>query len=180
MKKQHIAVFCGSKCGKNPVYLHVARKMGETLAREGRTLLFGGCDYGLMQAVSHGAFEMGGKVISLRIRGLTDTFAPQIIAEDEMLENVQQRKRRLIQRADACIALPGGLGTLDEMGDVYTMAQLGDLRRPLGILNVNGYFDGFLHFVETMHREGFLSDQDKGLIIVRDEIEALLAALDEA
>ncbi|MBQ4639365.1 MAG: TIGR00730 family Rossman fold protein [Clostridia bacterium] len=179
MKKEKIAVFCGSRMGTCPIYQHFAREAGKQIALSGRSLLFGGCDYGLMQAVSHAAHEHGGKVYSFRIRGLTDAFAPEIITADEQMENVQQRKRRLIEAADACIALPGGLGTLDEMGDVYSMAQLGDLRRPLGILNVNGYFDGLLQFVDTMHREGFLSDRDCGLIIVRQDIESLLSALDE-
>lgn len=180
MKKQRVAVFCGSREGKIPLYRALAEETGKTLALQGRKLLFGGCDYGLMQAVSHAAYENGGEVLSFRIRGLTDAYAPEIITADETLENVQQRKRRLIEAADACIALPGGLGTLDEMGDVYSMAQLGEMRRPLGILNVNGYFDGFLQFIDTIHREGFLSDEDKKLIIVRQDILSLLAALDEA
>ena len=179
MKKQHIAVFCGSKSGKNPLYEETARKTGEIIGLQCRSLLFGGCDLGLMKTVSHAAYQNGAKVYSFRIRGLTDAYAPEIITADETLENVQQRKRRLIEAADVCIALPGGLGTLDEMGDVYSMTQLGDLRRPLGILNINGYFDGLLHFIDTMHLEGFLSDRDYGLIIVRQDIEELLAALDE-
>ena len=180
MKKQRIAVFCGSKSGRIPLYEEIAQKTGEQIGLQGRSLLFGGCDYGLMKTVSHAAYENGARVFSFRIRGLTDAYAPEIITADETLENVQQRKRRLIEAADACIALPGGLGTLDEMGDVYSMAQLGDIRRPLGILNVNGYFDGLLQFVDTIHREGFLSDRDKGLIIVRQDIHALLDALDAA
>lgn len=179
MKKQHIAVFCGSKSGRIPLYEEIAQKTGAQIGLQGRSLLFGGCDYGLMKTVSHAAYENGARVYSFRIRGLTDAYAPEIITADETLENVQQRKRRLIEAADACIALPGGLGTLDEMGDVYSMSQLGDIRRPLGILNVNGYFDGLLQFVDTIHREGFLSDQDYRLIIVRRDIEELLAALDE-
>lgn len=180
MKKEKIAVFCGSRMGSLPVYREAALETGLALAKSGRTLLFGGCDYGLMQVVSHAVHDHGGRVLSFRIQGLTDAYAPEIIAADEQLEHVQARKRRLIEAADACIALPGGLGTLDEMGDVYSMSQLGDLRRPLGILNVNGYFDGFLQFVDTIHREGFLSDRDKGLIIVRQDIHALLDALDAA
>ncbi len=180
MKKQKIAVFCGSKEGKSPLYMDVAREVGTALGREGRTLLFGGCDYGLMQAVSRAAFEKGGSVHSFRIRGLTDAYAPEIISYDEILPNVQLRKRRLIEASDACIVLPGGFGTLDELSDVLSMTQLQDVRRPLGILNINGFFDGLIALADTMNREGFLSDADRALLIVRQDIPSLLEVLDEA
>lgn len=180
MKKQTIAVFCGSRCGKGTDYMELARQTGEMLAENGRVLVFGGCDTGLMSAVSRGVHEKGGKVISVRIRGLEDAWAPEIAAEDELLENVQCRKRRLIELADACLVLPGGFGTLDEIGDVLSMTQLGDLKRPLGLLNINGFFDGLLQLADTMEREGFMSPKDRKLLIVRDNVHALLQALDEA
>ncbi len=180
MKKQTIAVFCGSRCGKGDVYRMLARQVGETLAADGRTLVFGGCDTGLMGAVSRGVYEKGGKVISVRIKGLEDAYAPEIMAEDELLQNVQQRKRRLIERADACLVLPGGFGTLDEIGDVLSMAQLGDLKRPLGLLNVNGFFDGLLQLADTMLQEGFMGEKDRALLIARENTDDLLQALDEA
>lgn len=180
MKKQTVCVFCGSKMGKNPCYRQAAEELGRALGREGCRLVFGGCDQGLMQVVSHAVHENGGQVISVRIEGLTDAFDEKIIAEDEMLENVQQRKRRLIERADACIALPGGFGTLDEMGDVLSMAQLGDIKRPLGLFNINGYFDGLLHFADIMMQEGFLSEKDRALLIAEKDVPALLDALNRA
>lgn len=180
MKKQTIAVFCGSRCGKGEVYRMLARQVGETLAADGRTLVFGGCDTGLMGAVSRAVYEKGGKVISVRIKGLEDAYAPEIMAEDELLQNVQQRKRRLIERADACLVLPGGFGTLDEIGDVLSMAQLGDLKRPLGLLNVNGFFDGLLQLADTMLQEGFMGEKDRALLIARENTDDLLQALDEA
>lgn len=178
MKKEKICVFCGSKMGRDPIFGQAARQLGAALGREGRTLIFGGCDTGLMAEVSHGAYENGGKVISIRIEGLTDAYDGAIVAADEICPHVQGRKRRLIEAADACIALPGGFGTLDEMGDVLSMAQLGDAMRPLGLLNLKGYFDGLLHFADTMEREGFLTEIDRQLLIVRPDIPSLLAALD--
>lgn len=178
MKKQRICVFCGSKMGKDPRYQKAAEALGAVLGKEGRTLMFGGCDTGLMQAVSHAVHANGGKVMSMRIDGLLDAFDESIIAEDVILENVQMRKRSLIEKADACIALPGGFGTLDEMGDVLSMYQLGDVKRPLGLLNVNGFFDGLLHFADTMMKAGFLSEKDRQLLIVRQDIPSLLEALD--
>lgn len=180
MKKQRIAVFCGSRTGKGEAYMELARQVGEKLAADGRTLVFGGCDTGLMGAVSRSVYENGGKVMSMRIRGLEDAFAPEIVAEDEMLENVQLRKRRLIEKADACLVLPGGFGTLDEIGDVLSMTQLGDMRRPLGLLNVNGFFDGLMQLADTMLREGFMSEKDRALLIAARDAEALLQALDRA
>lgn len=180
MKKKTIAVFCGSRTGKGEEYMALARQVGKTLAAEGRTLVFGGCDTGLMGAVSRSAYENGGRVISVRIRGLEDAFAPEMIAEDELLENVQQRKRRLIERADACLVLPGGFGTLDEIGDVLSMTQLGDVKRPLGLLNVNGFFDGLLQLADTMLQEGFMGVGDRTLLIEGKNVQDLLRALDEA
>lgn len=160
--------------------MELARQTGERLAADGRTLVFGGCDTGLMSAVSRGVYEQGGKVISVRIKGLEDAYAPEIVTEDELLENVQQRKRRLIELADACLVLPGGFGTLDEIGDVLSMTQLGDVKRPLGLLNINGFFDGLLQLADTMEQEGFMSPEDRKLLIAGDEPDALLRALDEA
>lgn len=180
MKKETIAVFCGSRTGKGEGYMALARQVGEKLAADGRSLVFGGCDTGLMGAVSRSAFEKGGKVISVRIKGLEDAFAPEIIAEDELLRNVQQRKRWLIERADACLVLPGGFGTLDEIGDVLSMTQLGDMKRPLGLLNVNGFFDGLLQLADTMLQEGFMGEKDRALLIAKENMDDLLQALDEA
>ena len=166
--------------GKGNAYRELARQVGAMLAADGRTLVFGGCDTGLMGVVSRGVYENGGRVISVRIKGLEDAFAPEIVAEDELLQNVQLRKRQLIQRADACLVLPGGFGTLDEIGDVLSMTQLGDMKKPLGILNVNGFFDGLLQLADTMLQEGFMSEKDRELLIARDSVQALLQALDEA
>ena len=83
MKKQHIAVFCGSKSGRIPLYEEIAQKTGAQIGLQGRSLLFGGCDYGLMKTVSHAAYENGARVFSFRIRGLTDAYAPEIITADE-------------------------------------------------------------------------------------------------
>ncbi|MBR6754126.1 MAG: LOG family protein [Clostridia bacterium] len=133
-----------------------------------------------MGAVSRAVYEKGGKVISVRIKGLEDAYAPEIMAEDELLLNVQQRKRRLIERADACLVLPGGFGTLDEIGDVLSMTQLGDIKRPIGLMNVNGFFDGLLQLADTMLQEGFMGEKDRALLIARENTNDLLQALDEA
>lgn len=180
MKKAKIAVFCGSRVGNDPLYMDLARQVGQLLAKEGRTLVFGGCDTGMMGAVSRRAYEQGGQVLSVRIRGLEDAFAGEIVTADELMENVQLRKRRLIELADACIALPGGFGTLDEIGDVLSMTQLGDIKRPVALLNANGFFDGLLQLADTMQREGFLGEKDRKLLIAAKTPEEVLAALDEA
>lgn len=174
MEKKKIAVFCGSKFGTDDRYEKAAKAFGKAMGERGCTLIFGGCDTGLMQAVSHAAAENGGKVISVRIRGLLDAFDASIVSEDEIMENVQERKRRLITLADACIALPGGFGTLDEIGDVLSMTQLQDMKKPLGLLNIKGYFDGLLHFADTMEKEGFLSPSDRQLLKVADDPTELL------
>lgn len=177
--KKNITVFCGSSAGASPAYEQAARELGAAIGKSGRTLIFGGCALGLMRAVSRAAAENGAKVVSMRIEGMVDPFDGNIVSEDRHFQNVQERKLALISAADACIALPGGMGTLDEMTDLYSMTQLGATKTPLGLLNVSGYYDPLLRFFAHMKQEGFLSEKFDGMFIVRDTAEALLRALDE-
>ena len=177
--KKNITVFCGSGIGASPAYEAAARELGAAIGREGRGLIFGGCAMGLMRAVSRAAAENGARVLSLRITGMDDPFDADIIAEDRHYKNVQERKLALISESDACIALPGGMGTLDEMTDLYSMTQLCETKTPLGLLNVNGYFDPLLKFFDHMRKEGFLSERYDSMFIVRDTVPELLKALDE-
>ena len=175
---RNIAVFCGSSLGAKPEYAEAARELGALLGRQGRGLVFGGCLDGLMAEVAHAAQENGAKVYSEFIRGLYQDKDHLPGAHEAFYDNVADRKRGLLSRADACIMLPGGFGTLDEFTDVCAAVQLGELRRPLGILNTAGYYDPLLTYFSQMRKEGFLAQEWDGLYTAASEPESLLRLLD--
>ena len=179
MKKNVVSVFCGSSDGTNVLYSETALMLGELMASQGRTLIFGGCRSGLMRTVSSAVAEGGGRVVAAGVEGLCDPADERFAAQTYRLPTVQARKLFMIDHADACIALPGGIGTLDELMDVYATLQIERTDKPVGILNVNGYYDLLLRFFEKMRTEGFLSHRYDGMFIVRETAEELLSALDE-
>ena len=176
---KNIAVFCGSSRGAKPEYAATARQLGRLLGRQGRGLVFGGCLDGLMAEVAAGARETGAPIYSQFIKGLYQEKDHLPGAIESFYDNVSERKQGLLSHCDACVMLPGGFGTLDEFTDVCAAVQLGEVRRPLGILNTAGYFDPLLSFFDRMRKEGFLSPEWGGLYAVASGPESLLAMLDE-
>jgi len=179
MKKNVVSVFCGSSDGTNPLYSQAARMLGELMASQGRTLIFGGCRSGLMRTVSSAVADGGGRVVAAAVQGLCDPADERFAAQTCRFPTVQARKLFMIDRADACVALPGGIGTLDELMDVYATQQIKRTDKPAGVLNINGYYDPLLRFFEKMRAEGFLDSRYDGMFIVRQTAEDLLNALDE-
>lgn len=177
---KNIAVFCGSSLTSPPSYDAVADRVGRVIARQGRTLIYGSGSGGLMGKVAMGAQKEGGYVIAVNVEVFRDY--PYTLDVDEYLviDTMQNRKLTMIEKSDACIALPGGMGTLDELTEICCMNQIGLARNPVGILNVNGYFDGLLTMLRRAVEDHFMPEADLRALCVSDDIETLLRMLDEA
>lgn len=179
-KKLAITVFCGSAEGNDPAYAAAACRLGKALAAQGRTLIYGAGNRGLMGMVAKAAKENGGHVTGVNITRFSNPNYMMQVDENITTETIQDRKLRMIQMGDASIALPGGIGTMDEIFEVLSMLQLGLTDMPLGILNVNGFYDLWVRLIEQLRASGFFKEKYAKIIIVRDTVEELLAALDEA
>jgi hypothetical protein len=171
-------VYCGSSQGTRPEYAEAARALGAFLARKGIGVVFGGGRVGLMGAVADGALAAGGEVIGvipekLRARELAHTGLSELFVVDSM----HARKTMMAYLSDAFIALPGGWGTLEETFEVTTWAQLNYHLKPVGLLNVCGYYDRLLHFLEHAVAEGFIRPLLRGLIVSAVEPDELLELL---
>jgi uncharacterized protein (TIGR00730 family) len=175
---RRVCVYCGSSEGKRPEYNEAARGLGALLARRGIGLVFGGGRVGLMGAVADGALAAGGEVIGvipekLRTRELAHLGVTELFVVDSM----HARKTMMANLSDAFIALPGGWGTLEETFEVTTWAQLNYHRKPVGLLNVNGFYNRLLDFVDHAVDEGFIRPMLRGLVVSADTAEALLEQL---
>ena len=176
---KNVAVFCGSALGANPAYAVAARRLGELIGDQGRSLVFGGCLDGLMAEVANAAVSHGAQVYSEFVRDQYENSDHLSGATETVHANVRERKHGLIARSDACIMLPGGFGTLDEFTDVCAATQLGEVKCALGILNIAGYYDPLLNYFTRMHSEGFLSSEWDHLYVTSDTPEELLRLLDQ-
>lgn len=178
MKKEKITVFCGSADGSDPIYAQAALELGQTLAQQGRSLIYGAGNRGLMGSVARSAAEHGGHVTGVNMTRFQNPQYQMPVNENIMTETIQERKLQMIQMCDACIALPGGIGTMDEIFEVLSMLQLGLTTHPIGLLNVNGFYDVFVQLTEQLKATGFLKEKYAHIIIVRDTVQELLDALD--
>ncbi len=169
-------VYCASANGENPAYLEAAAGLGRGLAEAGIGLVYGGATAGMMGAVANAALAAGGEVIGvlpevLSGREIGHTGLTELIATDSMHE----RKAKMLELADAVIALPGGFGTLDELMEAVTWAQLRIHEKPCVLVNVLGYYDGLLSFLDLAVREGFLKPANRRLILVAADVEEAIA-----
>lgn len=150
-----IGIFCGSSAGEHPLYLETARLVGRTLAQQGLALVYGGGKVGLMGAVADAALEAGGVVIGVMPRGLVEReIAHRGLTELHVVEDMHERKTKMAALADGFIALPGGAGTLEEIFEQWTWAQLGIHEKPCAFLNIKGYYDPLQAMVDNMVRKG--------------------------
>ncbi|MEM6928010.1 MAG: TIGR00730 family Rossman fold protein [Myxococcota bacterium] len=170
---RRIAVYCGVSSG-GPALLAAAERVGVVLAERGIGVVYGGAGVGMMGAVADGALRAGGDVTGvipeLFGHALTHPGLTEVVRTTTMAE----RKQRMFDLSDGIIALPGGLGTLEELVEVLTWARLGFHRKPIGILDVDGYFTAFLAFLDDMQRHGFCGEADRDRLLVADTIEDLL------
>ncbi|TWE06712.1 hypothetical protein FB481_105198 [Pseudomonas sp. AG1028] len=174
-----LCIFCGSNAGSNPVYLEAATRLGKTLAEAGIGLVYGGASVGLMGAVANAALEAGGEVIGVIPRSLWEKEVAHTGLDDlRIVDSMHQRKALMAELSDGFIALPGGVGTLEELFEVWTWAQLGHHQKPCALLNINGYYDRLTAFLDHMVDEAFVKAPHREMLIVEQDIDALLAAID--
>jgi hypothetical protein len=154
-----ICVFCGSSFGTRETYAEAAKETGRTIAELGYTLVYGGAKVGLMGTVADAALHAGGKVIGVLPRALEDKeIGHEGLTELHLVGSMHERKAKMADLSDAFIALPGGVGTLEEIFEVWTWGQLGYHSKPCGFLNINGYYDHLIRFLDHQTEEGFTKD----------------------
>jgi uncharacterized protein (TIGR00730 family) len=172
----HIAVFCGASTGHDPIHMEAARTVGRTLARRGIGVVYGGGHVGLMGAVADAAMEAGGTVVGVIPTFMTHKeLAHDRITELVMVRDMHERKMVMHQRSQAVIALPGGFGTMDELFELLTWRQLGLHAKPMGLLNVNGFYEGLLEQMARMENEGFLHGDTR--VLAATDVDVLVNAL---
>jgi hypothetical protein len=170
-----VCIFCGSNAGTNPAYAQAARETGALLAQRGLTLVYGGGSIGLMGLSADAVLAAGGQV-----RGVIPDFLDKRevghkrIQEQIVVGSMHERKQRMADLSDGFLALPGGMGTLDELCEIITWSQLGLHRKPIALLNVAGYFDSFLQFMDRGVAEGFIPPLTRASMLVDSEPARLL------
>ncbi len=185
-RRQWIAVFCASSAGARPEYLEAAQALGGSLAARGMGLVYGGASVGLMGALADAALAAGAPVVGVLPAVLEGReIAHRGLSELHFVGTMHERKALMADRADAFLALPGGYGTLDEFLEILTWAQLGVHAKPCVLVNMLGFYDGLLSFLDHAVEEGFLQPPNRALIRVAasvdealDSLEALLAEAD--
>jgi len=172
---KRVAVFCGSNYGVQPEYEQAAQQLGAFLAEKGLAVVYGGGNVGLMGALARAALEAGGDVIGVMPALLEEYKDDQMgLTELHMVATLHDRKAKMADLADGFIALPGGLGTMEEIFEIITWAQLGVHSKPAGFLNVNGYYDGLQAFLDHMVKEGFVKVEHRSMVMVEVLIPHLL------
>ncbi len=170
-----LCVLCGSRSGADPAYERTARALGETLARAGITLVFGGGRVGLMGVVADAALASGGEVTGIMPRALVNReIAHTGLTHLHVVGSMHERKAMMAKLSDGFVALPGSTGTLEEFFEVLTWAQLGQHKKPCGLLNVAGYYDPLLAVFDRMVDKDFLRVEHRKLVLVEEDPSALL------
>lgn len=172
---KRITVFCGSSSGTEEIYTLQATLLGETLAKRNIELVYGGANVGLMGAVANGVLNNGGKAIGVLPNFLrSKEIAHKQLTELILVDTMHERKTKMNDLCDGVIALPGGFGTLDELFEMLTWGQLGLHKKPIAILNVNGYYDSLILFIQNMTDKGLLKEVNQEMLLVSDTIDDLL------
>ena len=170
-----ICVFCGANPGRDPAYLPLASAVGAGLAERGIGVVYGGSRIGMMGALADAALDAGGEVIGVIPRRLVDReVAHDGLTEQRVVETLHERKAEMAALSDGFIALPGGLGTLEELAEVVSWAQLGLHAKPIGLLEVAGYWDALLAWLDHAVAEGFIAPGNRALIALDPDLESLL------
>jgi uncharacterized protein (TIGR00730 family) len=173
-----LCVFCGSSSGNRPGYSEVARQAGAFLARSNITLVYGGGRVGLMGSLADAVLTAGGRVIGVIPQMLIDKEVGHSgLTELHVVRTMTERKLLMGELSDAFVALPGGIGTMDELFEVWTWTQLELHHKPCGVLNHNGYYDSLIAFLDHSVREGFLRPRHRAALLVENEIEPLVERL---
>ena len=175
MKIENISIFCGAHEGNNPIYAQEAKNIAEIIAKKGINVVFGGGDVGLMKIISDTALDNGVKALGISLRSLYELeLSNPRLDEVIVAETLLDRKDVFMQRSDAFIVLPGGVGSLDELAEVMASNQLGIINKPIGILNTAGYYDHLIAWMNKAVAEGFISDANFNELIITDSCEDLV------
>ncbi|AIL63915.1 TIGR00730 family Rossman fold protein [Pseudomonas alkylphenolica] len=179
MPVRSVCVFCGASTGVNPAYREAAIALGQAIAQRGLTLVYGGGAVGLMGIVADAAMAAGGEVIGIIPQALKDAEVGHSgLTRLEVVDGMHARKARMAELSDAFVALPGGLGTLEELFEVWTWGQLGYHAKPLGLLDVNGFYSKLGSFLDHVVEEGFVRPQHRAMLRLADSPAELLDAMD--
>lgn len=175
---ERVCVFCGSSSGAGSAYEEGARQLGRTLAGCGITLVYGGASVGLMGTLADAALEAGGEVIGVIPKALQEReISHSNLTDLHIVGSMHERKALMAELSDGFVAMPGGAGTLEEFFEIWTWAQLGEHGKPCGLLNVGGYYDPMLAFLDHVVVQGFLSEKHRAMILVERESKRLLESL---
>jgi len=176
-----VCVYCGSSTGRDEAYLKAGHLLGRSLAKSGLRLVYGGGTKGIMGAVCEGALQAGGAVTGIIPRFLMNKEATENalgrLSELVVTENMHERKHIMFEKSDAFVALPGGIGTVEEIVEIMTWAQLGHHRKPIVFGNVNGFWNPMIALMEHMAAEGFIHTAQRVQPLVVDDPEAIVAAI---
>ncbi|MDQ6929763.1 MAG: TIGR00730 family Rossman fold protein [Candidatus Eremiobacteraeota bacterium] len=175
---QSVCVFCGSNVGRNSAYAQAAQALGTELARRGVAIVYGGGHVGLMGILADAALGAGGKVIGVIPQALADReVAHHGLTELHIVQSMHERKAMMANLCEAFVALPGGYGTLEEFFEVVTWSQLGIHDRPVGLLNVEGFYDPLIAMIDSAVKETFISQYNRGLVRNARTIDDLLRSI---
>jgi uncharacterized protein (TIGR00730 family) len=172
---KRITVFCGSNFGTDEIYEKQAFRLGEILAQRHIGLVYGGANVGLMNAVAEGSLSKGGEVtgilpVFIKDKGIAHKNLSKLI----IVNTMHERKTKMNELSDGVIALPGGFGTLEEFFETLTWGQLGLHRKPVGLLNINGFYDSLKILAQTMVEKGFLKEANRKMLLISDDIDKLI------
>jgi hypothetical protein len=176
-----LCVYCGSKPGDNPAFSKAAIQVGTWIGQHGGQLVYGGGRNGLMGIVAEATMAAGGRVIGVIPRALVEKeWARTECTELHIVETMHERKQMMAEKSDAFLALPGGIGTFEELFEVWTWRQLGYHNKPIGLLNVNAYYEPMLHFLTSVVKHNFMGEWQMDLIKADSDLQALLPDLIQA
>ena len=171
---KRVCVYCGSSAGARPAYTETARNLGCVLARHNLELVYGGAAIGLMGVLADAALQAGGRAIGVIPESFSSRVSHHGLTELHVVSSMHERKKMMFDLSDAFIALPGGMGTLEELAELLTWAQIGLHRKPCGILNTAGYFNALLDFLDHTTAEGFTKPRHREMLLVSEDPEELL------
>lgn len=175
---KRVCVFCGANAGASPIYVETARAVGAHLALAGIAVIYGGGGLGLMGAVARGALDAGGEAIGIIPESLLRFEPPPgFLTELRVVGSMHERKAVMVELADAFVALPGGLGTLDELSEVLTWAQLGLHSKPCGLLNLEGYFDLLMAWLDHATTQRFIRAEHRAMVLLDGDLGSLMRRL---
>ena len=173
-----VCVYCGSRPGDNPAFAQAAVAVGQWIGAHGGQLVYGGGRGGLMGTVAEATRLAGGRVVGVIPQALVDKeLANRLCDELHIVQTMHERKALMAERCDAFVALPGGIGTFEELFEVWTWRQLGYHNKPVGLLNVAGYYDGLLEFLQTSVASGFMGDWQMDLLLAATDTGELMRRL---